>query len=102
MGERNKHFARIRDMAVMPIVAQTSRCLDQLRERGLLEADKKRVIARIAHRNHLMRLSGMRPRHVGCGPRMMLYLYDVASLRQMQSSREQDAASPSGAFREFE
>ena len=102
MGERNKHFARIRDVAAMPLVAQTSRCLDQFRERGLFESDKERVIARIAHRNHLMRLFGMRPRHVGSGPRMMLYLYDVASLRQMQSSREQDAASSSGAFGEFE
>jgi hypothetical protein len=33
---------------------------------------------------------------------MMLYLYDVASAQQMQSSGEQDAASPSGAFGEFE
>ena len=70
----------------MPLVAQTSRGLDQLRERGLFESDKERVIARIAHRNHLMRLFGMRPRHLGSGPRMMLYLYDVASLLQMQSS----------------
>ena len=42
----------------MPLVAQTSRGVDQLRERGLFEPDKKRVIARIAHRNHLMRLFG--------------------------------------------
>jgi hypothetical protein len=33
---------------------------------------------------------------------MMLYLYDVASPPQMQSGGEQDAASPSGAFGEFE
>jgi hypothetical protein len=33
---------------------------------------------------------------------MMLYLYDVASLQQMQSSGRQDAGSPSGAFGELE
>jgi hypothetical protein len=32
---------------------------------------------------------------------MMLYLYDVASLRQMQSGGEQDAAGLSGALAEF-
>ena len=59
MGERNEHLARIRDMAAMPLVAQASRRVDQLRERGLFEPDQKRVIAQIAHRNHLMRLFGM-------------------------------------------
>jgi hypothetical protein len=33
---------------------------------------------------------------------MIFYLYDVASLQQMQSSGEHDAGSPSGAFGEFE
>ena len=50
MGERNEHLARIGDMAAMPLVAQTSRGIDQLRERGLFEPNKKRVVARIAHR----------------------------------------------------
>ena len=36
----------------MPLVAQTARGIDQLGERGLFEPNKKRVIARIAHRNH--------------------------------------------------
>ena len=43
----------------MPLVAQTSRCLDQFRERGLFKPDKKRIIAGIAHPNHLMRLFGI-------------------------------------------
>jgi len=30
-----------------------------------------------------------------------MYLYDVASLWEMQSSGEKDLASPSGAFGEF-
>ena len=53
MGERDEHLARVGDMAAMPLVAQTARGVDQLRERGLFESNKKRVIARIAHRNHL-------------------------------------------------
>ena len=52
MGERNKHLARIGDMAAMPLIAQTSRGVDQLRERRLFEPDGKRVIAR-THCNHL-------------------------------------------------
>ena len=89
-------------MPPVPPVAQTARGADQFGERGLFESDNKRVVARIAHPNHLMRLFDTRPRHVRGGPRMMLYLYDVASLGQMQSSREHDAASPRGAFGEFE
>ena len=86
----------------MPLVAQTSRCLDQFRERGLFKPDKKRVVARIAHPNHPCEAVRHDPRHVGGGRRMMLYLYDVASLQQMQSSGEQEAGSPRGAFGEFE
>ena len=37
----------------MPLIAQTARGVDQLRERSLFEPNKKRVIARIGHRNHL-------------------------------------------------
>jgi hypothetical protein len=44
-------------MAAMPLIAQTSRGIDHLRERGLFEPNKKCVIARIAHRNHLRRYS---------------------------------------------
>ena len=43
----------------MPFVAQASRRVDQLRERGLFKTDQKRDIAQIAHRNRLMRLFGM-------------------------------------------
>ena len=49
MGERNEHLARIRKMAPMPLVAQTTRGVDQLRERRLLQPDRKRLVARIAH-----------------------------------------------------
>ena len=52
MGERDEYLARIGDMASMPLIAQTARGIDQLGERGLFEPNKKRVIARIAHRNH--------------------------------------------------
>ena len=52
MGERDEYLARIGDMAAMPLVAQTARGIDQVGERGLFEPNKKRVIARIAHRNH--------------------------------------------------
>jgi hypothetical protein len=51
MGERDENLARIGDMAAMPLIAQTSREIDQLR--GLFEPDKEGVIARIAHRDHL-------------------------------------------------
>ena len=40
MGERNKHLARIGDVAAMTLIAQTSRGVDQLRERRLFEPDK--------------------------------------------------------------
>ena len=39
MGERNEHLARIRHEAPVPFVAQASRGVDQLRERGLFEPD---------------------------------------------------------------
>jgi hypothetical protein len=42
----------------MPLIAQTSRGGGHLRERGLFKPDKKRVIARIAHPNYLVRLFG--------------------------------------------
>ena len=53
MGERNEHLARIRDMAAMPLVAQTTRGVDQLRERRLFEPDRKRLVARIRSFTHL-------------------------------------------------
>ena len=53
LGQRNEHFARVRDEAAMPLVAQAARRVDQLRERGLFEPNRKRLIAQIAHRNHL-------------------------------------------------
>ena len=49
MGERNEHLARVREVAAMPLVAQTARGVDQLRERRLFEPDRKRLVARIAH-----------------------------------------------------
>ena len=81
VGERNEHLARIRDVAPMPLVAQTARGVDQFRERRLLQPERKRLVARFAHPNHLMRLFDTDPRHVGGGRRMMFYLYDVASRR---------------------
>ena len=53
MGERDENLARIGDMAAMPLIAQSSRDIDQLRERGLFEPVKECIIARIAHRNRL-------------------------------------------------
>jgi hypothetical protein len=49
MGERNKHLARVRKIAAVSVVAQTSRRFDQLRERRLFQPDGKRLVARIAH-----------------------------------------------------
>ncbi len=49
MRERNEHLARIGKMAPVPLVAQTTRGVDQLRERRLFELDRKRLVARIAH-----------------------------------------------------
>jgi hypothetical protein len=43
-------------MAPVPLVAQTARGVDQFRERRLFHPERKGVIARIAHPNHLMRL----------------------------------------------
>ena len=45
----------------MPFIAQTARGIDQLSERGLFEPNKKCVIARITHRNHLWRYSACVP-----------------------------------------
>ena len=53
MRERNEHLARIRKMAPMPLVAQTTRGVDQLRERRLFEPDRKRLVARIRSFTHL-------------------------------------------------
>jgi hypothetical protein len=36
-------------MAAMPLVAQTTRGADQLRERRLFELDRKRIVARVPH-----------------------------------------------------
>ena len=40
MGERNEHLARIGDMAAVPLIAQTARGVDQLRERRLFKPDR--------------------------------------------------------------
>jgi hypothetical protein len=40
----------------MPLVAQAACGVDQFRERRLLQPERKRLVARIAHPNHLMRL----------------------------------------------
>jgi hypothetical protein len=45
-------------MAAMPLISPTARGVDQLRERGLFEPDGKRLVTRIAHPNHLVRLFG--------------------------------------------
>ena len=45
----------------MPFIAQTACGIDQLSERGLFEPNKKCVIARITHRNHLWRYSACVP-----------------------------------------
>jgi hypothetical protein len=58
MGEGYEYLAGIREVTAMPLIAQPSRCRDQLRERSLFKPDKKRVIARIAHPNNLVRLFG--------------------------------------------
>ena len=49
MGERDEHFARIRDVAAMPVVAQTPGSVDQLGKLRLLEPDRKHIVARIVH-----------------------------------------------------
>ena len=53
MGERNKHLARIRKIAAMPLVAQTPCGVDQLREWRLFQPNRKRFVARIAHSTYL-------------------------------------------------
>src|ERR1700692_773034 len=81
MAERDEYLARIGDMASMPLIAQTAGGIDQLGERGLFEPNKKRVIARIAHRNHPCHRSA-----AGRGRRMMWY-----HCGEMQSNGGQDA-----------
>ncbi len=71
MRERNKHLPRIRDAAAMALVAQASRRVDQLRERGLFKP-RSTVHCR-SNRASRSPYEAVRhdPRHVGRGPRMM-------------------------------
>ena len=74
MGKWNEHLARIREMAAMPLVAQTARGVDQFRERGLFEPDRKRFVARIAHSTTCEVVWRASTLGMASGRRMMWYL----------------------------
>ena len=74
MGERDKHLARVRKIAAMPLVAQTASGVDQLRERRLFQPDRKRLVARIAHSTTFDSVWRASALNLGSGRRMMWYL----------------------------
>src|SRR5271154_328477 len=75
MRERNEHLARIRKVAPMPLVAQTTRGVDRLRERRVLKPDRKRLVARIAHSPTFEAVSCASTLCLARGRQMMWYLY---------------------------
>jgi hypothetical protein len=61
-------------MAAMPLVAQTTRGVDQLRERRLFELDRKRIVARIPHSPTFEAFWLASALRMASGRRMMWYL----------------------------